>query len=48
MARKRILLYGATGYSGGLIAEEAARRFADRDGWDFELVMASRDRNRLA
>jgi short subunit dehydrogenase-like uncharacterized protein len=49
MARKRILLYGATGYSGRLIAEEAARKSADRDNpWDFDLVLASRDRRRLA
>lgn len=49
MARKRILLYGATGYSGRLIAEEAARKSADgAHGWNFDVVLASRDRHRLA
>ncbi|MDM0026345.1 saccharopine dehydrogenase NADP-binding domain-containing protein [Variovorax saccharolyticus] len=44
----RILLYGATGYQGKLIADEAARR---RDSipaqWHGELVLASRDRAEL-
>jgi short subunit dehydrogenase-like uncharacterized protein len=44
----RILLYGATGYQGKLIADEAARR---RDSvpaqWHGEVVLASRDRAEL-
>ena len=47
---KRFLLYGATGYSGRLIAAEAARRWGDRTKTHrpCELVLASRDRRALA
>ncbi|MDM0077132.1 saccharopine dehydrogenase NADP-binding domain-containing protein [Variovorax sp. J2P1-59] len=47
---KRFLLYGATGYSGRLIAAEAARRWGNRTnpGRSCELVLASRDRRALA
>ena len=47
---KRFLLYGATGYSGRLIAAEAARRWGNRTKTHrpCELVLASRDRRALA
>ncbi|MBK7952261.1 MAG: saccharopine dehydrogenase NADP-binding domain-containing protein [Deltaproteobacteria bacterium] len=40
MSRSRILIYGATGYTGKLVAREAARRGLD-------VVLAGRDRHRL-
>jgi short subunit dehydrogenase-like uncharacterized protein len=43
----RILLYGATGFSGRLIATEASRRRIGYDG-DFELSLGARDRLALA
>src|ERR1700758_289894 len=47
MARiKRILLYGATGFSGGLIAKEAAHQRLS--GANCEVVLASRDKWALA
>jgi short subunit dehydrogenase-like uncharacterized protein len=42
----RILLYGATGYTGRLIASEAARRLRSGQGYD-ELTLASRDQRAL-
>lgn len=42
-----ILLYGATGYSGGLIAEEAARLRMD-GRIDCRMVLAGRDQRRLS
>jgi short subunit dehydrogenase-like uncharacterized protein len=41
---KRILLYGATGYSGRLIAEEAKRCMADGSMPGYEVVLGGRDR----
>lgn len=41
-----ILLYGATGYSGGLIVDEAARLW--KGGSPLRLVLAGRDGHRLA
>ena len=43
---KRILLYGATGYSGRLIAREAARRIAKKE-FAGDLTLASRDASAL-
>jgi short subunit dehydrogenase-like uncharacterized protein len=43
----RILLYGATGFSGRLIAAEAGRRAAAY-GASYELVLGARDRTALA
>jgi short subunit dehydrogenase-like uncharacterized protein len=44
----RILLYGATGFSGRLIAELAARRWSNSvSGCTFELVLGARDKTRL-
>src|SRR4051794_26691979 len=43
----RILLYGATGFSGRLIATEASRRRIGYGG-DFELSLGARDRLALA
>jgi short subunit dehydrogenase-like uncharacterized protein len=45
-AMNRILLYGATGYIGRLIAQEAARRIARGDRLD-GLTLASRDQREL-
>ena len=44
---KRILLYGATGYSGGLIAREVRARIDDGDLPEHEVVLGGRDRARL-
>ena len=45
---KRILLYGATGYSGGLIAEEAVRRWGNDSALSGnQFVLASRDARQL-
>jgi short subunit dehydrogenase-like uncharacterized protein len=41
---KRILLYGATGYSGRLIAREASARTDSGDLPDREVILAGRDR----
>ena len=43
---RRLLLYGATGYSGRLIAAEAQRRM--RAGWPLDIVLGGRDRVALA
>jgi len=43
---RRILVYGATGFSGRLIAREAARQQKTRGG--IEVVLASRDKEALA
>ena len=45
--KQRILLYGATGYSGRLIAEEAARQMGRAD-CGMDVVLASRDSHRLS
>jgi short subunit dehydrogenase-like uncharacterized protein len=47
---KRILLYGATGFSGRLIAAEAAARWGSRAHGrrPYEVVLASRDKTPLA
>ena len=44
---KRILLYGATGYSGRLIAREACTRIDDGDLPGYAVVMGGRDRRAL-
>ena len=46
--RKRILLYGATGFSGRLIAMEARRRIDAGSYTGTELVLGARDRTGLA
>jgi short subunit dehydrogenase-like uncharacterized protein len=40
--KRRLLLYGATGYSGRLIAAEAQRRL--KAGWPLDVVLGGRDR----
>ncbi|MDM0045950.1 saccharopine dehydrogenase NADP-binding domain-containing protein [Variovorax dokdonensis] len=45
-SKRRILLYGATGYSGRLIAQEAARQMR-HGASSMEVVLAARDRLRL-
>lgn len=48
MTSYSILLYGATGFSGRLITELAAKRWASPTAYPrFELVLAARDRARL-
>ncbi|MDM0105032.1 saccharopine dehydrogenase NADP-binding domain-containing protein [Variovorax sp. J22R24] len=42
---RQILLYGATGFSGRIVAEAAAKRWADSE---YELILAGRDGAKLA
>src|SRR6185295_9007995 len=42
--RYNVLLYGATGYSGGLIATEGKERgMSTRDGCNFQMILAARN-----